>query len=297
MKTKTKHKQNRYRKLHKTKRAGAKKISLLFSNNLNANVLTNNKEVKIEPVSNKTKLKAVINSINKQLVEQFNVDPIDITYLQKSHSNKRLDIHKTLAQLGLKNNDTLFYISNKDSEIISVKRTILNKDCLKRLGLSIYVKITFTFNTGLPVNIYLATAKGQKKKPFYPLPHLIIFTEEDIEKANFCRGSTISSFKANKLFRLLPGIRRNVNPQFNYYEGETPIHFSSITQEDTPEAVLKNWIQNVEQKIYKQHNHKETDFGDFVEGRGRQCYVFVENTIHPIKVSSILRDIVNLVQA
>ena len=140
-----KRKKPRHNKSRKHSQAGhtlySKPITLVFEH-----ALTNDRVLKSRPASKNTPLKTVIDDINRQLEYHQDIDPIDITQLYKYDDDKVLDIHKTLSQLQLQNNDKIMYITNNNTTISSIKRQPLKYPCLKRLGLIFYVKITYTFN-------------------------------------------------------------------------------------------------------------------------------------------------------
>lgn len=299
-KTRTKRKKTRHNKSRKHSQAGhtlySKPITLVFEH-----ALTNDRVLKSQPTSKNTPLKNVIDDINRQLEYHQDIDPIDITQLYKYDDDKVLDIHKTLSQLHLQNNDKIIYITNNNTTISSIKRQSLKYSCLKHLGLIFYVKITYTFNIGPPIYIYLGIGYG--RGPLYPPPNIIIITKEDIQEKNLCKHPLIQAFRTkhkhsntHSIFRVLPG--RHINPIRQTYtidEDNIPEGYSNINPPGPNHLrmnhSLKHWVE-VEKYRYILSQKKPMPVGHYVDDIATQYIGFKQDSItSQEKINEILDDI------
>ena len=295
-----KRKKTRHNKSRKHSQAGhtlySKPITLIFEH-----ALTNDRVLKSRPTSKNIPLKNVIDDINRQLEYHQNIDPIDITQLYKYDDDNVLDIHKTLSQLHLQNNDKIIYITNNNTTISSIKRQPLKYSCLKHLGLIFYVKITYTFNIGPPIYIYLGIGYG--RGPLYPPPNIIIITKEDIQEKNLCKHPLIQAFRTKHkhsnthgIFRVLPG--RHINPIRQTYtidEDNIPEGYSNINPPGPNHLrmnhSLKHWVE-VEKYRYILSQKKPMPVGNYVDDIATQYIGFKQDSItSQEKINKILDDI------
>ena len=87
-------------------------IHLIFDNILNANIDTQNKPIISRGYSKDTLFVEIIKEISTYARNPVEINKLFIDNKAQTHIS---DIYKTLSQLGLKNNDRIFYIRNKDA--------------------------------------------------------------------------------------------------------------------------------------------------------------------------------------
>ena len=281
----------------KTRKAGVNTpITLEFDNVLNANEDTRKKPVRVGPYAPNTKFKTVIHDVNP--TAPF---PVDLTNLYTENQNPINNLESTLSQLGLHNNSKIFYIRKSIELTYPIRRTLFNKSCSTSLGIKFYSKIKYTFSDNTSINAYLGYGLKQiparlfsftQNEPYhflYPQPHIIIFTNDDLEKESkdICKHPLLQPFKINHLFKTLLNIDpREQLPTYHLYK--IPKEFTHINlRGSTVDSLIEDLIIFEQEKYHEKSSGKILDIGE-QEDTLLSCFAFKQNDVSQAKIDMIL---------
>lgn len=301
------------RKIHHKKRtsrkAGMQKTSEEITIHFD-NILNGNEDTRQLPVSITCNVDTLLKDV-VSIVSQQGPYPVDATSLFLKKKVKHIpDINKPVSALHLKNNDVIYYVRKHLELTYPIVRAKFKKSCSTSLGLIFYTKLTYIFNDGSQVNGYLGyglqkirqsmmSSTQESFHHLFPQPHIIIFTEEDLEHAhaNICDHPLLQSFKINQLFKTFSGAeieqRKANNEQYpptyllRNRAGPPEFHVVSNTRTDV-EPQLNELIEYENEKYLKSKSMFDSSiYSEFSEDMDH-CFGFRHNSVHKKKVDLIL---------